>query len=77
MKYTHNHEGIEIECVLEYTPASIGARERGTGIPLEPDYPAFTELLEARVADVNILPLLRDTIIQDIEWGALLCSSRP
>ena len=74
IRYTYNYEGILIDCLLEYSPAVTGARERGMGgLPLEPDYPATTELLEARVGGIDILPLLNQRMIDDIEWEALQC----
>ena len=74
IRFTYDYEGILIDCLLEYTPAVTGARERGMGgLPLEPDYPASTELLEARVGNIDILPLLRPKTIEDIEWEVLQC----
>jgi hypothetical protein len=72
--HTYEYDGILIECLLEYSPAVIGARERNSGgLPLEPDYPASMELLEARVGGVDILPLLTQTMVEAIEWESLQC----
>lgn len=74
MNLSYAYDGIIIECLLDCTEAITGARERACGgIPLEPDYPASAELLEARVGGVNILPLLSDSIVSAIEWRALKC----
>ena len=74
IRYAYEYDGILIDCLLEYSPAVIGARERGMGgLPLEPDYPASTELLEARVGGIDILPLLSRAQIDSIEWEALQC----
>jgi hypothetical protein len=74
IRYTYNYEGILLDCLLEYSPAVTGARERGMGgLPLEPDYFATTELFEARVGGIDILPLLNQRMIDDIEWEALQC----
>ena len=74
IRQQYDYEGILIDCILEYTEAVIGARERGMGgLPLEPDYPASMELLEARVGGINILPLLNQRMIDDIEYEALQC----
>ncbi len=74
IRYAYNYEGILIDCLLEYTEAVRGARERNSGgLPLEPDYPASTELIEARVGGIDILPLLSRAQIDSIEWEALQC----
>lgn len=74
IRYAYEYDGILIDCLLEYSPAVVGARERGMGgLPLEPDYPASTELLEARVGGIDILPLLSRAQIDSIEWEALQC----
>ena len=76
MIYAYEYDDIRIECLLEYTPAVVGARDRGMGgLPLEPDYPASMELLEAKVGGIDILPLLTRAIIENIEWEALQCYS--
>jgi hypothetical protein len=76
MIHTYEYDGILLECFLEYSPAVTGARERGMGgLPLEPDYPASMELLEARVGGVDILPLLTQTMVDAIEWESLQCYS--
>jgi len=45
---TINHpetdEEIAVTVQYEYTPAERGSRERGTGLQLEPDYPASVEI---------------------------------
>jgi hypothetical protein len=74
IRHTYDYEGILLDCLLEYSPAVTGARERGMGgLPLEPDYPASMELLEARVGGIDILPLLRQQTIESIEHEALQC----
>jgi hypothetical protein len=62
--YLHHHGGIELDCELEY--------DRGqTASEIDPPYPAAAYLISAKVGGVDILPLLRDTIIADIEEGAI------
>lgn len=74
IRHTYEYDGILIECLLEHSPAVTGARDRGMGgLPLEPDYPASMELLEARVGGVDILPLLTQTMIDAIQWESLQC----
>lgn len=76
IRYPYDYEGILINCLLEHSQAVIGARDRGMGgLPLEPDYPATMELMEARVGGIDILPLLDQRMIDDIEWEALQCYS--
>ena len=76
IRHTYEYDGILLDCLLEYSPAVTGARERGMGgLPLEPDYPATMELLEAKVQDTDILPLLTQTMIDAIEWESLQCYS--
>ena len=76
IRYAYEYDGILIDCLLEYSPAVVGARERNSGgLPLEPDYPATMELFEARVGGIDILPLLRQQTIDDIEWESLQCYS--
>jgi hypothetical protein len=76
IRYPYDYEGILIDCLLEYSPAVTGARERNSGgLPLEPDYPATMELFEARVGGIDILPLLTQTMVDAIEWESLQCYS--
>jgi hypothetical protein len=60
-RYTHG--GIELDCELEYDP---GQRATLT----DPPFPPAAYLIAAKVAGVDILPLLRDTMIADIEEAA-------
>lgn len=45
-KFQTNIQGIPCEVEFAYYPSCRGARERGTGVPLEPDMDASCELLE-------------------------------
>ena len=64
ISHLHHHGGIELDCELEY--------DRGqTASEIDPPYPAAAYLISAKVGGVDILPLLRDTIIADIEEGAI------
>lgn len=42
---------IEVTCEFDYTAAERGSRERGTGLQMEPDYPAEATLLSAKDED--------------------------
>jgi hypothetical protein len=62
-------EGIELHCWFEYEAAERGAREFGTGLQLEPDYPATWTLNHVYLpnSNVDIAPLLRSDLIEEIE----------
>lgn len=60
---------IDVEITYEFEGAERGARERGTGLQLEPDYPAGVSIvcIEAKHTDragkvhtIDILPLLSE-----------------
>ena len=65
------HEGVELLVYYEYDAEQRGAREPLTGLQLEPDYPASVTILYAYVRDVDVLPLLPFTLIDELE-GRLL-----
>jgi hypothetical protein len=60
-RYTHGD--IELDCELEFEPGQ-------TASEIDPPYPPAAYLIAAKVAGVDILPLLRDTMIADIEEAA-------
>lgn len=64
IRYLHRHGNIEIDCELEYDPAQAGNET-------DPAWPAQAFLISATVDGADVLPLLRDTIIADIEEGAI------
>lgn len=55
----------------EYTRAERGARERGTGLQMEPDYPSGVSLeaVETAVGErkVDLLPLLSPKCVESLE----------
>ena len=61
-RYTHG--GIELDCDLEYDP---GQRATLT----DPPFPPAAYLIAAKVAGVDILPLLDNDLIGQIEEGAI------
>jgi len=65
--YSHG-EGIGLDCELEYDPPQAQTE-------IDPPWPAAAYLISAKVAGVDILPLLRDTIIADIEEDAAWAQS--
>jgi len=54
--------GVPIEVDYDYYPASKGARERGSGVQLEPDEPACVELTALSIGGVDIDGLLEEHI---------------
>lgn len=61
--------GVNLECWFEYEPEERGSREVGTGLQLEPDYPATWTLVHAYLpgSDVDIACVLRDEVVTEIE----------
>jgi hypothetical protein len=64
IRYLYKHGNIEIDCELEFDPAQAGNET-------DPAWPAQAFLISATVDGADVLPLLRDTIIADIEEGAI------
>ncbi len=72
----NRHEGCEsfdyelndvpLECYVEYSPPSRGARER-SGLQLEPDYPADATLCYAYVGGTDIFDILSAEQCREIE----------
>lgn len=64
--------GVDLECWFEYEPAERGARERGTGLQLEPDYPETWTLCHVYLpgSDIDIAPVMSDKLIALIEEDA-------
>jgi len=57
---TVTREGVEIEVDYTYYPASHGAREKGSGVQLEPDEPATVEINEMTIQAIDVTALLVD-----------------
>ena len=66
-KDQHNNV-IYIECSLEYEEGEFGSWE--DGVQVEPDYPASTILLDAKIRDVSIYNFLDEDTILKIETKA-------
>lgn len=65
--------GVTLTCWFEHEAESRGAREIGTGLQLEPDYPATWTLMHVYLpgSDVDIAPVLMDGMAEEIEeWVA-------
>lgn len=60
--------GVTLTCFFEYEPEERGAREYGTGLQLEPDYPATHTLMHAYTPEgLDIAPVMRFELISEIE----------
>lgn len=62
--HLYRHGGIELDCDLEYDPGQ-------TASEIDPPYPPAAYLIAAKVAGVDILPLLDNDLIGQIEEGAI------
>lgn len=60
-----------VTCHMEYEPAERGSREYGSGLQLEPDYPASMTLVAAYLRGVDITEILSDDMKEEIEVEAL------
>lgn len=63
---------LPLECYLEYEPAQRGAREWGTGVALEPDYPETFTLQSVFIQGehprpVEVTGLLSNRVVEEIE----------
>lgn len=71
MEYESDDLGITLTCYFAYEPASRGSREFGTGLQLEPDYPATYTLAHAYTPDgLDIAPVMRMDMIEMLEEEA-------
>jgi len=71
VNYIYKFLGGELDCELDYEPAELGSRERGTGLQLEPDSPERAYLVTAEINGVDILEWLSEEVIGLIEAKAL------
>jgi hypothetical protein len=65
--YSHG-EGIGLDCELEYDPPQAQTE-------IDPAWPAAAYLVSAKVAGVDILPLLSPDTVQAIEEAAAWAQS--
>lgn len=64
--------GVTLTCFFEWEPEERGAREYGTGLQLEPDYPETFTLMHVYLpgSDVDIAPIMLVGLIDEIEEWA-------
>jgi hypothetical protein len=63
INYLYKHSAIELDCELEYDPPQAQTET-------DPAWPGQAFLISATVGGVDVVPLLRDTMIADIEEAA-------
>lgn len=69
MEYTFVRADVVFECELDYVPAEVGSTENG--LKIEPDYPAYMELVSAMHKGVEMIGFLADYVVRDIQKEAL------
>jgi len=62
--HLYRHGGIELDCELEFDPGEPAGM-------VSPAFAPAAYLIRAKVAGVDILPLLNDDIIENIEDDAV------
>lgn len=64
---------VQLDCWFDYEPACRGAREYGSGLQLEPDYPATLALVHAYLpgSNVDIASVMASSVIEGLETAAL------
>ena len=72
MSYDCDELGVVLDCWFEYEPAERGSREFGTGLQLEPDYPATWTLYHVYLpgSSVDIASVLLLSLVEEIEVWA-------
>lgn len=69
MKYMFVRADVELECSLDYIPAEVGSTENG--LKIEPDYPAYMDLVSVQHKGVEMIGFLADYVVRDIQDEAL------
>lgn len=64
IQYLHRHGEIELECELDYDGPQAATE-------IDPAWPAVAILVHARTGGVDITPLLSDSLVEQIEEGAV------
>lgn len=63
--------GVTLACFFEYEPESVGSREVGTGLQLEPDYPATYTLMHVYTPEgLDISAVMDRRLLSEIEEWA-------
>lgn len=67
--------GVELAVVYKFYPAVSGIREKGTGVPLEPDSPAEITIIQIWIERTDVTHLLEDfhdDIAEELLTGEVL-----
>ncbi len=69
---TFDELNVALDCWYEVIPAERGAREYGTGLQLDPDYPMTVSLVHAYLpaSNVDITPVMSQSVIDYLEEDA-------
>ena len=68
VEYECDELGVTLVCYFEYEPEERGSREFGTGLQLEPDYPATFTLMHVYTPEgLDISPVMKFELITEIE----------
>lgn len=69
LEYECDELGVSLVCFFEYEPEQVGSREFGTGLKMEPDYPATFTLMHVYLPDsaVDISPVISVGLLDEIE----------
>lgn len=72
LEYECDELGVTLTCFFEYEPEERGSREFGTGLQLEPDYPATFTLMHVYTPEgLDIAAVMKAGLIDEIEqWAA-------
>jgi hypothetical protein len=72
MEWECDELGVTLTCFFEYEPEERGSREFGTGLQLEPDYPATFTLVHVYTPEgLDISAVMKLGLIDEIEqWAA-------
>jgi hypothetical protein len=68
-----DYEDLTFDVEFDYYPASKGAREKGSGVQLEPDEPESWDICTIKLRNGKIRPLdvtdwMNDTMIGYFQW---------
>lgn len=71
-------QDFDVKLEFDYCEAERGSREQGTGLQMEPDYPASMDLCSATTKDgKDILSLMDEHQIEQLEIAAMEAAEEP
>jgi hypothetical protein len=69
--YSYKYGSLILECQIDYEGPERGAREYGTGLQLEPDYPESADVISVSINGVDITDIIREDIFEEIQEAFL------